>query len=238
MTEENTGVKDTEAAVQDTGVEETDAADQNAVEEAEKAERTVPLAALDDERKKRQEYAARLGQIEKENEQYRQFFLEQQKQNQKKEYDDGDVIPTMSDVKKVLDEAFQKWSEKNQVSNIQTQYDDFKNRHEDFEDVWSTAINLVAKQPYLEKIFAAERNPVQAAYDYAKGHPDYSSKRETQKTKEVLKKVNNNLSRPGTLTEAGGMKTSALNEEQKVWNMKQDDFNKFFDDLKKGKIKA
>ena len=243
MSEEQAGVKDDlEAAGQEDTGEVSDAADQTTEEAVEsvpeKPVKTVPFAALDDERKKRQEYAQRLGQIERENEQYRNFFLEQQKQVTKKDEDNNDIIPTMGDIKKYIEDSFVKWQEQNKVSSIQSQYDDLQSRHDDFNDVWETAKQLVVENPVLEKIFMSEKNPVKAAYEYAKGHPNYSSFRETKKTKEVLKKVNNNLSRPGTLTDAGGMKSSSLSEAQKVWNMDPKDFDKFFDDLKKGKIKG
>lgn len=228
---EETGVI-ADAADQQTGVDGlTDAGSES--ESGETQGKMVPLDALKDERTKRQALAEELAEVRREIN-----YLKTQPQATKQEpvvevTDEEFFTSPVKALQKIL-EARDKLREgvENRKS-LAKQFDDTRTRHsEDFDEVWSFAEKELG---HLSNVFMSEPNPVEAAYEYAKNHPKFSKSAGSKAAKELFEKANKNISKTGTLTDAGGASPTAANEAEMVARAKNADFDQYWEDIKYGR---
>lgn len=170
--------------------------DQGQVQQPEK---TVPLAALEDERRKRQQY-------EREAEIYRKKaeILEQGTQQPSvPEYDPEDV-PTYRDMERILKEREAQLRQENRQTQIALMVQEAKRKYADYDKSYELAMKLVENNPDAANVIMASANPAEAIYNYGKTHPEFVTHNQSQAVKEVVDQINANANAPRTLSDVGG----------------------------------
>jgi hypothetical protein len=220
------------AADQQTGVDDLTAAGSEQ-EPGEAQGKMVPLDALQDERSKRQALAEELAEVRREI-----SYLKTHPQSVKQEpvvevTDEEFFVSPVKALQKILEARDKLRDSVENRKSLARQFDETRTRHsEDFDDVWAFAERELG---HLSNVFMSEANPVEAAYEYAKNHPKFSKSAGSKAAKELFDKANKNISKPGTLTDAGGASPTAANEAELMRNAKSEDFDKFWEDIKHGK---
>ena len=205
MSEENTGA--VEQQTTPPVVEGNGQVEQGQISEPEK--KVVPLEALEDERRKRQ-------QLEREAEMYRRKaeILEQGQQAPSAPSYDPEDIPSYKDVSKMLDEREAGIRAETRQTQIALMVQEARRKYADYDSAYELAIKLSEENPTVAEVIMASKNPAEAIYHYGKTHPEYLTKIQQQTTKSVADQINQNLNAPKTLTSAGGGGTPSI---QKDW---------------------
>lgn len=193
----------------------------------------VPLAALQDERTKRQIMAEELAEIRREI-----SYLKTQPHDVKAEptvpvTDEEFFTSPVKALQKILDARDKLREDVDKKRSLKSSFAETRRAHaEDFDEVWAFAERELG---HLSNVFMQEENPVEAAYEYAKNHPKFSKSARTKEAQDLFEKANKNISKPGTLTDASGMSPMAANEAELVGRMKDADFDQYWEDMKRGK---
>jgi len=159
----------------------------------------VPLAALEEERGKRQSIEREADVLRRRTE-----FLEQSAAQQQATKYDPEDIPSFKDVVNLLDEREGRLRADSQQVKIEMQVNQARQKFSDWDEVYALGVKLAEANPGMADVIMKSVNPAMTAYDYGRLHPTYAEKTKQKVTQELAEKINGNLNGQKTLSDAGG----------------------------------
>jgi hypothetical protein len=168
----------------------------------------VPLAALEEERRMRQQ-ALRDAEI------YRRKaeILEQAQQQAKNPGYDPEEIPMFKDMDAFVDQKLGAVRQENKQMVAQMQAREAEKAHPDFKEVFSLGLEMASKIQGMETVLWNTANPAEATYAYGLTHPSMEQKIHQKVTQEVAEKINKNLNSQKTLSDVGGVGAPTMEKD-------------------------
>jgi hypothetical protein len=195
--------------------------------------RTVPLAALEDERAKRQAYERELAQTRSQTEFLQELVRKQTEVAQPDVADDEYV--SASTVKKLITETMRDFKGELQTRSLQEKVEAARQAHPDFDEAISMATEMIQNAPDPAAAFKAlEAAGPEFAYQFGKTHPKLSQSRTVAETQERLSRINKNINQTATLTDVGGAGMVGSFEDQLNRTSKAER-DRIWDEIKLGK---
>lgn len=173
-------------------------------------EKNVPLAALEDERVKRQQYEREAETLRKKVQLMEQAAVQQQAPK----YDPED-IPSFKDVESLLNERESRIRADSRKEQIGRQVELARQKHSDWDEVYQLGCKMAEENPGMADVIMNSANPAMTAYDYGRLHPSYAEKTKARVTQELAEKINGNLNSQKTLSDAGGGGTPSIEKDWK-----------------------
>ncbi len=194
--------------------------------------RTVPLAALEDERAKRQAYERELAQSKAQTE-FLQEVLKKQTDQQDSPPDQEYV--NAGTVKKLINEVVQDVRGDIRNQAIQQQVDKVRGQYTDFDEVITAATEMCQSAPDpVAALKALEAAGPEFAYQFGKTHPKLSQSRTTAEAQERISRINRNINQTATLTDVGGAGAAGSFEDQ-LNRTSKSERDRIWDEIKLGK---
>lgn len=178
------------------------------------------------------QYRMQLEEANRRAEFYRQMALDrQQPQEPEPEYDEYPV--SGDDFSRIVDKKIQPLKENMHRNVIMQQEELMRQRYKDYDEVVNNySRELFQQNPGLYDAIITQSNAPQLAYNLGVSHPAYQAKLNKQAKEAAAQKISGNLSKPSSLSRAGG---SAPKGGVDFSKMTQEEFNKYVNDVKMGR---
>lgn len=179
---------------------------------------TVPVTVLQEVRRELQE-------IKRENDLYRNAFLNNQFQQQQREPEfDPEEPVTAGQVDAFLERKLQPLRQQAEQDRIRASYVNAKVKYPDFDKMLAYADALVAEQPWMQNVIMSTPDPAIAAYNFGRTHPDALRALQSQQVATVVSQVQKNLNQTPTLS---GSASTPVNNTKDFASMSADEFAQF-----------
>ncbi len=186
-------------------------------EGAKKAQKTVPLKALKEERSKRQEYERKFNELMNMHQQVlaqlRSLQVQQPKQEaQESDSIDDDAVITGADLKRILQRERERLLGETTKSTSQQALIMARQRYDDFDEVVRYADELIQNTPELkglDEFILTRPNAPFLAYALGKLHPEYQKK--AMQKNSLSERIEKNMSIPQP-SRKGGTEVADLAE--------------------------
>ena len=175
--------------------------------------------------------------IRRENEQYRQWVIQQQQQSAPKpeeefpfQEDDylnaGQIKELLQAQKSQFETQRQQEIREHKEQQMVKNFQEYQKTIPDFLETFTLAGEMIRSDPNFrnfDKALEMFPDPVMAAYNLGKLHPNYQAKQTATTTSKVVDQIQRNLKQPQTLTNSGGAVSPSLDKAAMYANMTDDE---------------